>query len=352
MMAITSLLEIVLRKRSSNGTWKGPTVHEIAHLAGVGVATVDRVLNNRSGVRDKTRARILAVLEKLRNENSDRDVPLLIRLFCESGETFNAAMASAVTDVNRTLPGIKVEGAYVTTSELDPIAFARSIEQEGSDADGVVVVAREHPTVNRAIRKLRTAGIPVVCLTTDLPSSRRSAFVGNDQYAAGSVAALLIGNALPKERNSILIVMSVPFRCQQEREMGFRRVLRSDFPHLRIEERVISDERPENTCEQLLRYFEANGHPAAIYNVAGANRGVAKALEHIGKAQETVFVGHELSNHSRALLESGSMDYVISHDFAGELTSAARWIRDNLNGVSTEPPHSQILLHTRYNCGL
>jgi LacI family transcriptional regulator len=66
--------------------------------------------------------------------------------------------------------------------------------------DGVVIIAREHPATNRAIRKLRAVGIPVICLTTDLPSSRRSAYVGNDQYAAGSVAALLIGNALPKER--------------------------------------------------------------------------------------------------------------------------------------------------------
>ncbi|OHV72762.1 LacI family DNA-binding transcriptional regulator [Ensifer sp. LCM 4579] len=335
-----------------NRVWKGPTVQEIARLAGVGPATVDRVLNNRSGVRERTRARVLGALEKLKHESTESDVPVQIRLFCDSGETFNAAMAAAAAEVNRTLAGIEIEGAYVTTSEVDPVSFARQIEQEGSGADGVVVITREHPAINRAIRKLRTIGIPVICLTTDLPSSRRSAYIGNDQYAAGSVAALLIGNALPKERSSILIVMSVPFRCQQEREMGFRRVLRSDFPYLKIEERVISDDRPESTCEQLTRYFEANGHPAAIYNVAGANRGVAKALENAGKAGETVFVGHELTNHSRNLLESGIMDYVISHDFTSEVTAAARWIKDNLNGFTTEPSHSPILVHTRYNCGL
>lgn len=332
--------------------WKGPSVHEIARLAGVGSATVDRVLNNRSGVREKTRARVLGALEKLRRENADKEVPVLIRLFCDSGETFNAAMAAAASDVNRSVAGINIHDAYVTTSEVEPLAFARRVEREGGEADGVVVIAREHPAINRAIRKLRTIGRPVICLTTDLPSSRRSAYVGNDQYAAGSVAALLIGNALPKESNRILIVISVPFRCQQEREMGFRRVLRSDFPYLKIEERVISDDRPESTCEQLTRYFEANGHPAAIYNVAGANRGIAKALEDAGKADETVFVGHELSNHSRSLLEAGIMDYVISHDFAAELATAARWIKDNLNGVTAEPANSQILVHTRYNCGL
>ncbi|MER8885552.1 LacI family DNA-binding transcriptional regulator [Mesorhizobium sp. M0816] len=332
--------------------WKGPTIQNIAALAGVGPATVDRVLNSRGGVRDKTRARVLAAVEKLSSESKERDVPLRILLICDSGETFNAAMASAAAEANRTLAGIEIDGVYVSTSEVEPASFARQIEQRGEGMDGVVIIAREHPAINRAIRKLRTIGIPVICLTTDLPSSRRSVYVGNDQYAAGSVAALLIGNALPRERNNILIVMSVPFRCQQEREMGFRRVLRSDFPYLKIEERVISDDRPETTCEQLTRYFEANGHPAAIYNVAGANRGVAKALEMAGKAHETVFVGHELTNHSRNLLEAGIMDYVISHDFVSELGAAARWIKDNLNGLTAEPAHSQILVHTRYNCGL
>jgi LacI family transcriptional regulator len=332
--------------------WKGPTVQDIAALAKVGPATVDRVLNNRGGVRDKTRARVLAALEKLSSESKEREVPLRILLVCDSGETFNAAMASAAAEANRTLAGIEIDGVFVSTSEVEPASFARQIEQRGEGMDGVVIIAREHPAINRAIRKLRTIGIPVICLTTDLPSSRRSVYVGNDQYAAGSVAALLIGNALPRERNNILIVMSVPFRCQQEREMGFRRVLRSDFPYLKIEERVISDDRPETTCEQLTRYFEANGHPAAIYNVAGANRGVAKALEMAGKAHETVFVGHELTNHSRNLLEAGIMDYVISHDFVSELGAAARWIKDNLNGLTAEPAHSQILVHTRYNCGL
>ncbi|WP_234820304.1 MULTISPECIES: substrate-binding domain-containing protein [Sinorhizobium] len=149
-------------------------------------------------------------------------MPVQIRLFCVSGETFNAAMAAAAPGVNRRVAGVEVEGTYVTTSEVDPIALARQIEQDGSGADGAVIIGREHPAINRAIRKLRSIDIPVVCLTTDLPSSRRSVYIGNDQYAAGSVAALLIGNALPKERNNMLIVMSVPFRCQQEREMGFR----------------------------------------------------------------------------------------------------------------------------------
>ncbi len=336
----------------SKPRWKGPTIQEIADLAGVGSASVDRVLNNRAGVRENTRKRVLAALEKLNREQKDGAQSFDIALFCESGATFNQAMQQAATQVNRSMPGVQVTCHFVPTDLLDATAFARQFEDEGASVDGAILVAREHPAINRAVRKLISAGVPVVCLTSDLPSSRRSVYVGNDQYAAGSVAAQLIGRALPEERNYILLVLSVAFRSQLEREMGFRRVLRSEFPHLKIEERLISDDRPETTHQQMLKYLEANGHPAAVYNVAGANRGVAQALEEAGIGQDTIFVGHELTPRSRSLLETGVMDYVISHNFVEEVSAAAQWIRNWTEGQVSAPSPTQILVHTRYNCDL
>ncbi|WEX12826.1 LacI family DNA-binding transcriptional regulator [Pseudomonas sp. G11] len=330
--------------------WKGPTVNEIARIARVGPATVDRVLNNRPGVRDGTRLKVLAALDKLKRDLADGKGTLHISLFCDSGETFNATLASAEAQVNSSTPGVVVHGHYVPTNQVDPGAFADQVQAQGASADGVIVVSREHPAINRAIRKLCSLGIPVVCLTTDLPNSGRSAYVGNDQYAAGSVAGLLIGNALPKEPAKILLVTSVPFRCQQEREMGFRRVLRGEFAYLKIDERVMSDDRPQTTRDQLTRYFNKYGYPAAIYNVAGANRGVAQAIDSLAGEQRPMFVGHELTVHTRAMLEAGVMNYVISHDFVGETAAAVRWIKGATEGVAAVPAPTPILVHTKFNC--
>lgn len=339
--------------KDNASTWKGPTVKEIAALAGVGPATVDRVLNNRSGVREATRERVARAVEKLSREKSNPAAkPLNIRLFCDSGITFNNVMREAEQEVNRTIPNTTVTGHYLETHRVDPDVFAREILEQGLQSDGVLLTAREHPVFNRAVRKLMENNVPVVSLMSDLPNSRRHVYVGNDQYAAGSVAAHLLGKALGPKENRVLFVMSASFRCQQEREMGFRRVLRTEFPNLQTDERVLSDDVPETTSELLRAYFEKNGVPAAIYNIAGANRGVASALESYGAERDTFFVGHELTNYSRHLLETGTMDYVISHDFSSEISTAVRWIREFREGKAKAPRHTPILVHTRYNCGL
>ncbi|PQZ87243.1 MULTISPECIES: LacI family DNA-binding transcriptional regulator [Pseudomonas] len=330
--------------------WKGPTVEQIAKVARVGPATVDRVLNNRSGVGESTRLKVLAALDKLRQDLANGMATLHITLFCDSGETFNATLADAQAAINASTPGVVIHGEYRSSHQVDPAAFADQVQAEGASADGVIVVSREHPAINRAIRSLCRQGIAVVCLTTDLPNSGRSAYVGNDQYAAGSVAGLLVGNALARQKAKILLVTSEPFRCQQEREMGFRRVLRAEFPHLKIDERMLSDDSPQTIATQLTRYFARHACPAAIYNVAGANRGVAQALGTLAEGQRPVFVGHELTVHTRALLEAGVMDYVVSHDFVGEVAAAVRWIRGALDGARAAPPFTRVLVHTRYNC--
>ncbi len=277
--------------------------------------------------------------------------PLRLHLLADSGRSFNEAAEAAAQRFCAANPSIEVTSDLNVSYTVDPADFARRIE--ATKADGLILVAREHPAINDAVRHTTAKGVPVICLTTDLPSSGRAAYVGSDQYASGATAGWLCGRMLPKGCTGwVLFVYSVPFRCHQDREQGFRHVLRSEFPGLEIDEKVSSDESVEVIYEAVRRSIAKNGPPAAIYNVSGANLGVGKALEDEGLSDTTLFFGHELNKNSRSLLERGIMDVTIGHDFDREIAEAVECIKMARQGVQPVNRITQSQVFTRFNCAI
>ena len=286
----------------------------------------------------------------IHREQGDR---LRLRLLAESGKSFNQAAAEAAERHWLNKPEVEFHAESHISHSIGAEELAHRISVVSDDADGILLVAREHPAINRTVQEVTDRGIPVICLTSDLPASGRTAYVGPDQYASGSTAGWFCGRLVPRHQvGRVLFVCSVPFRCQLDREQGFRQVLRSEFPMLSIEERVGSDESVEVTYEAIRRHIAQNGPPVAIYNVSGANLGIGRALEDEGLAGQTVFVGHELNTNSRMLLEKGIMDVAIGHDFDREIALAVDAIRMARNGVQPASRMTPSLLFTRHNCAI
>jgi LacI family transcriptional regulator len=278
---------------------------------------------------------------------------LRLHLLGESGLSFNEAARLAADRYCTQNPSVNIKSNLSVSHIVDPQEFAQQIESAATDADGLILVAREHPAINGAVRSVIGRGVPVVCLTTDLPSSTRTAFVGSDQFASGATAGWFCGRMLPNEKaGQVLFVYSVPFRCQLDREQGFRQILRTEFPALTIDERVSSMESTEVIYEAVRRYIAKFGPPSAIYNVSGANIGIGRALEDEGLGSKTIFIGHELNDNSRALLERGTMDLAIGHDFDREFAMSVECIRMALQGRQPVKHLTSSQLFTRYNCAI
>ena len=340
---------------STKRNWRGPTIAEVARQAGVGRATVDRVLNTRGSVRPSTEQRVLAALDHLKKPDRTAGPPIQecrIAFLSDSGASFNRALEEAVEAVDAATLGVECSLHSELTAGVDPDAFAATIERTAERADALVLVARESPVINRALLSVASRNVPIVCLTTDLPNSGRAIYVGNDQTAAGSTAACLMGRLLASRSGKILLVCSAPYRVQEERELGFRRVLRLEFPHLEVDNRVYSNDDTAYAFRHVSQYIDEHGPPAGIYNVGGGNVGIGRALEEHELLGKTVFIGYELNPNSRALLESGHMDIVIGHDVENEVALSISWILAHLARES--PPSiapTKIQIFTKYNCG-
>jgi LacI family transcriptional regulator len=340
-------------KANTDRIWRGPTIAEIAKASKVGTATVDRVLNGRDSVRESTRTKVLAALERLggRAEAKEEGPRRKFAFVCDSGVSFSRSLQSAVEAFAKTQRDIECPFDAVTTEDVDPVKFAQLLERAAAGADGLVIVAREDLMINRALRNISARRVPIVCLTTDLPNSGRLTYVGSDQVSAGATAAYLMGRTVGERSGKILLVYSASYRVQEERELGFRRVLRTEFALLDVDERVNSADNSELVYRNVRRYIEEHGAPAGIYNVAAGNIGIGRALEAEGLGGKTIFIGHELNANSRLLLESGLMHFAIGHDVDREVALAIDCLRAHVERrplPSISP--ASVRVYTKYNC--
>lgn len=308
------------------------TIQDVAREAGVSVATVDRVLNHRPGVRAATVQRVEAAADKLAYQ-PDRLAARLARArdyhFCFILPTgTNTFMQNLQAEVEVTAKRLAVERVRISVRQVDVFdaqVLAEALEALGDDFDGVAVVALDHPLVREAINGLVEAGVRVVTLVSDAPGSKRDHYVGVDNTAAGRTAAMLLGRFLgPRTGKVGLIAGSLGLRDHVERQFGFEQVMAREFPHLQVlpvREGRDDYERVEAVTEALLA---ETPDMVGIYNVGAGNRGIAAALEAAGRAGDVVFIAHDLTPITRKLLVRGTIDAIINQDAGHEARSAAR----------------------------
>ncbi|HVY98483.1 MAG TPA: LacI family DNA-binding transcriptional regulator [Dongiaceae bacterium] len=308
------------------------TLSDVAREAGVSLATVDRVINRRPGVSTRSVTLVEQTLEKL----GYRPDPLAARLarrslqrFCfvlpAGNNTFMRLLAGQVEQARNWLADQRAIADVVWTDVFDPAALAETLERIDDRYEGVAVVALDHPMVREAIDALDARGIDVVTLVSDVPASRRAHFVGIDNSAAGRTAATLLGRFAGGRNGPVAVLAgSLSLRDHAERIYGFQQVLASEYGALAI--LPVREGRDDvQNCRTVVAALLA-GHPdlVGIYNAGAGNRGVAEALESAGRARDVIFVGHELTPHSRRFLMRGTMDAVINQDPGHEARSAAR----------------------------
>lgn len=316
------------------------TLEDVAREAGVSLATVDRVVNRRPGVRDRTVARVEAAILKL----SYRPDPAAARLARNRSFRFcfilpvgsNSFMDQLGEQVQLTADWLAAQRAYIDTLQVDvfdPDVLAEALERNGPRFDGVATVALDHPRVRAAIDDLEAAGIAVVTLVSDAPTSRRLHYVGIDNTAAGRSAGTLMGRFLGGRTGKVgIIAGSLALRDHAERHYGFSQVMTSEYPGLAI--LPVQEGRDDHVRNKRIAEDLLNAQPdlVGLYNIGAGNRGIVAALEESGRAHEIVFIAHELTATTRRALVRGVVDACINQDAGHEARSAGRILLAHCSG--------------------
>ncbi len=154
---------------------------------------------------------------------------------------------------------------------------------------------------------LAQMGLPTATLISDLSNSRRVAYVGLDNRAAGRTAAYLIARfmgplAHSRQARVAMIVGSLHYRAHEECEAGFLHLFEEQFPLVQVVGVREGQDDAERNYHQTRALLEHHGDLAGIYNIGGGAEGIGRALKEAGADRKIVFIGHGLTPDTRALL--------------------------------------------------
>jgi LacI family transcriptional regulator len=328
---------------------------DVARVAGVSTATVDRVLNRRPGVRAITMQRVLQAAaeldympaEDLAAAMTPKPMRLLF-LLPDGTNRFLSMLGQLIARSEIRLIPFNVRCQVETIKSFNPELLARRLWHYRDKVDGIAFMALEHPAVREAVNMLAERGVPTVTLISDILNARRAGYVGLDNRSAGRTAGYLIARFIgPRPAKVAMIAGSLSYRAHEEREMGFLHLFEELFPAITVvgpREGLDDAERNYRQTRMLL-----GQHPdlSGIYNIGGGADGVGRALKEMDREREVVFIGHGLTADTRSLLIDGTMDAVITQNPQNAMMGCVaifdnlRAGRDAMHGV--EAPRSEII---------
>ncbi len=310
-----------------------PTIADIARLAGVGTATVDRVLNKRPGVNPETVQRVLQVIADIgtpaaagrprRGENfrftfvlPGEDAPFLDLVDRQIAQAAGDFRHRHITEVTHRIPS------------ADAGAFAAELARLDG-CEGIALLAPDLPQVKLAINELVRSGVHVVTLFSDVAGSMRETCIGADNRAAGRTAGLLLARMATAKKRDTLLLSSQATRlsAEIERRIGFAQVLEERFPALRMVRMPDLPPDDAGAGETLERFLQADidaTRVAGLYNVGSGSAGLAAALRRRRLTGQIPVVAHDFTEEHRSLLAANGLAYVLHQDIHYCVLAAAR----------------------------
>ena len=294
-----------------------PRIAEIAARAGVSTATVDRVINGRAGVRSVTVGRVNAAIREIHDRPPAIGPAVTGRIdvvLADDGSPVTHDLGAALVGCGRRA-GIAVEVAFA--EPMNPAELAARLHacaEQGSL--GVAVQALDHVLVRAALDRLGAARVPIVAVLTNIPSTNVLAYIGLDNRAAGRTAGLLMGRFCRRPGTLAIVWGGELYRSHEERESGFRNILRFERPDLRCLEVITGNDDPAVARDRLGEVLAAQRDIAGIYCVGGGITGVVAAVEAAGLEGSLVVIGHNYNSQTAPALLCGTIDAVIHQDTA------------------------------------
>ena len=299
------------------------TAKQIAALAGVSRGTVDRVLNNRGGVNEQTAERVRKIAQSLGYVPNKvarslsvlkRDVKLGYVLFSPSKNAFFSQVEEGIRQKTSELAEYGISVCVEYGDYDDPEHQNLILDKMAADGvDGLALCGFTTENVARKIGELSDMGIPVVTVNTDVPNSKRIAYVGSDYEKSGRVAGSLMRMVTGGQGNIGVFIGSRNILCHTMRLNGFRTYLAEHARELHIA-KVIENNDDDFLSFSLMRelLMDTSSAPIdAIFLAAAGTFGACRAIEMLPKEKRPKVICYDCLPAIEPMLRDGLISAII-----------------------------------------
>ena len=343
------------------------TIQQIAELAGVSRGTVDRALNNRGRINPEVAKRIEQIANEIgyvpkQKKKAGQSVGEADReRISRIGVVTQLSQSSFMIQVNKGLQdasdrlrerGIEVvikENASV--DEQQQLAALQELEEEGMDALAIMPV--ECDSIREKINQLvEEKHIPVVTFNTDIVGTKRTCFVGLDNWKSGQAAAGLMGLMMHGHGKVLGITGYFSNSAGSRRVDGFVAELKKNFSDMELVGVQSSLDHTEEVEKIIVNAMTAFPDLEGIFVASGGQAGVKRAFERVNLEKRPYVIIYDLTPKNKNALLEGTVDFLIDQEGYEQGYRALTILEDMIKrGISPENEYmyTEINIKTKYN---
>lgn len=298
---------------------------EIARRANVAIATVDRVIHNRTGVSAKTREKINKIIEELNYQ------PNLLARRLASGKVIKlAVLIPSVTDETdfweAPLRGVQRAEAEIRQYGLSVQLFLFDLNDKHSflsqtnrilqsDIDGVVLAPMFVDETLTFVTDCRRKGIPYVFIDSNIPDGQNLSYIGPPLHQSGYLAGRLCTSGLQPQQSVLLVHIATDIDSYTYRqiEQGFRTYFADHLPEQPLYRVDIHQTDEPSVTQALGAAFSGHSTVGAVFVTNSRAFLVARFLEDFTLIDKPLLIGYDLINANTHYLDNGFIDFLICH---------------------------------------
>ena len=297
------------------------TLAEIAERANVSIGTVDRVIHNRKGVSEKTKALILSIIDKYGYQpnpiasqlKSNKPFTIGVLLpFLETGDDYYKDLYEGMNLTVAQLSPIKIELKLVTFDRQisgDAINKSRVFfeNQEGNPIDALITTPVVPEEILEIISKLD--GKPFVFIDTPLGTTQPLFTVAQNPYKGGYCAGRIMRMFQGSGKFACITMYSSGYNLR-ERVRGFTDFIQRDAGSVVLDE-VYTDHTDLGFYNFMKDLFARHNDIKGIFVPHAEVTLATYFIVDQGLKNRVTVIGYDLVEKNRQGLLDGSIDCLI-----------------------------------------